>query len=191
MKKIIQFVLNLIFPKKKKPVVSYAPPKPKPILSIEDWSGNDYIFEKPRSGRRTIIRTKGKVHNLKKIFARLNEEHFRRSIKAKITWGRYGCRNVRRRRSITFGTYSPSELLIRIHPALDSKGVPEQFVEHVIHHEMLHEMYPPIRGNRSKWIIHHYGFRIAEAATPTYKEAILWEQKNIKMFFSQRPGKES
>lgn len=188
MKSIIIKLYRLLFPPKKKP----APSKPiiavtQPILSDEDWSGDDYIFEKPKSGKRTIIRTRGRIHNIKKIFNRLNNEHFDGKIKAKITYGRYGCRNVKRRTSITFGTYSPSELLIRIHPALDSMEVPEYFVEHVIHHEMLHEVLPPIRGNGSRWIIHHYNFRVAEATTPTYKEAIKWERANTTRIFFAAP----
>lgn len=152
------------------------------LLSNENWSGNDYIWIK-ESKRRTIVKTRGKVHNLKVIFDKLNKEHFNGKIKAKITWGKYGCRNVKRKRSITFGTYSKAELLIRIHPALDQKAVPEFFVEHVIHHEILHEVFPPVMGTGSKWIIHHRNFRIAEAKTPTYKKAMIWEQKNINIFF--------
>jgi len=160
-------------------------PVTQPALSDEDWSGDDYIFEKPKSSRRTIIRTRGKVHNLKKIFDRVNKEHFNGTIKAKITWGRYGCRNVKRRTTIILGTYSSYELLIRIHPALDQKEVPEFFVESVIHHEILHETLPPIPGSRSKWIIHHYKFRVAEAKTPTYKPARIWWNANWKLFFGE------
>lgn len=160
-------------------------PLTQPVLSDEDWSGDDYIFDKPKSSRRTIIRTKGKAHNLKKIFDRVNKEHFDGKIKAKITWGRYGCRYVQRRTKIILGTYSSYELLIRIHPALDQKNVPEFFVESVIHHEMLHETLPPIPGSGSKWIIHHYKFRVAEAKTPTYKPAITWWYANWKMFFAE------
>ena len=137
--KIIQKILEAFREKQKSPPMYYKP-KPKPELSSEDWSGNDYIFKKPSSNRKTIIRTKGRVHNIKKIFNHINDKHFEGKIKAKITYGKYGCRNVKRRRGITFGTYSSYELLIRIHPALDSKEVPENFVEHVIHHEILHEI---------------------------------------------------
>ena len=182
MKHIVKYFLSL-FRKKQKPIPIFYSQPPKPELSSEDWSGDDYIFDKPLSSRKTIVRTKGKVHNIKKIFDRLNKEHFDGKIKAKITFGKFGCRNVKRRRRITFGTYSFSELLIRIHPILDSKEVPECFVEHVIHHEILHEVYPPIPGNGSKWQIHHYKFRAAEADTPTYKEAIKWQVENIKWFF--------
>ncbi|HWY12202.1 MAG TPA: hypothetical protein VN026_12795 [Bacteroidia bacterium] len=181
MKQLIKNIFSF-FRKKQKPTPIYYLPTPKPELSSEDWSGDDYLFNKPLSSRKTIIRTKGKVHNIKKIFDRLNKEHFEGKIKAKITYGRYGCRNVKRRRRITFGTYSSSELLIRIHPTLDSKEVPECFVEHVIHHEILHEVFPPIHGAYRRQV-HHYDFRVAEAATPTYKEAMKWERENLKIFF--------
>lgn len=188
-------IWHLVFPKKIQheyiPTHQWHARETEPILSLEDWSGNDYIFKKPESNRRTIIRTKGKVHNIKKIFNRLNKEHFNGEIKAKITWGKYGCRNVQRFRSIILGTYSPRELLIRIHPAMDSIEVPEYFIEHVIHHEILHEVIPPIMGNGYKWKIHHYDFRVAEAATPSYKRAMEWGIKNTKnIFFCQPKGSE-
>lgn len=184
--KTIKKILNYFFFRKKfkTPAIEIAPII-QPVLSDEDWSGNDYIFDKPESSRKVKIKTRGKVHNLKKIFDRVNKEHFNGSIKAKITWGRYGCRNVKRKKSITFGTYSDGELLIRIHPALDQKAVPEYYVEAVIHHEMLHETLPPIPGSGSKWIIHHYEFRVAEAKTPTYLLAMKWESENMKLFFCE------
>jgi hypothetical protein len=190
MKSTINKLFGWLFPKKRiapQPASAAINQRTETILSEEDWSGDDYIFDKPKSGRRTIIRTKGKVHNLKKIFNRLNEQHFDGKIKAKITWGRYGCRNVQRRRSITLGTYSSAELLIRIHPALDSKEVPEYFVEHVIHHEILHEVHPPIQGSGYKRIVHHYDFRKAETATPSYKEAIVWQRANTRRIFYTPP----
>jgi hypothetical protein len=187
-KGIIELLIKIFSSKKKQvqPTPIYIrEPKIEPVLSNEDWSGNDYIFDKPKSSKRTIIRTKGKVHNIKKIFNRLNKEHFDGKIKAKITYGRYGGKNVKRKTSITFGTYSAGELLIRIHPALDSKEVPEYFVEHVIHHEILHEVYPPIWNGFNQWRIHHYDFRVAEAATPSYKDAMKWKYENTaKLFYS-------
>ncbi len=153
------------------------------FFNISECTRNDYVIGNSKRHKNVVIRTKGKVHDIKKIFDRLNKEHFNGSIKAKITYGKYGCRNVKRKRSITFGTYSPSELLIRIHPALDSKEVPEYFVEYVIHHEILHEVYPPFRGRSNKWRIHHRAFRIAEFKIPSYKKAIEWQLLNLNRVF--------
>lgn len=183
MKEILQYLFGWLFPHKPKLVEKPA----KSDLSSEDWSGNDYIRDKPEGARRTIIKTEYKVHDIKKIFDRLNAEHFGGRIKAQITWGKHGCKNVPRKRSILFGTYSGAELLIRIHPAVDSDEVPEFFVEHVIHHEILHEVHPPIIGSGRKWIIHHYDFRLAEAATPSYKAAMKWERENWKKVFLGNP----
>ncbi|MCX6181749.1 MAG: hypothetical protein NT150_07470 [Bacteroidetes bacterium] len=172
MKELLLFLFSWLFPQ-----------EAKANLSSEDWSGNDYIRDKPESSRRTVIKTEFAVHDIQKIFDRLNQQHFQGRIKAKITWGKHGCKNVPRKRSILFGTYSSAELLIRIHPAIDIEKVPEFFVEHVIHHEMLHEVCPPIKGSGGKWIIHHYDFRVAEAATPSYKKAMHWEKENWKKVF--------
>ena len=182
MREFLRFLFSIFFPQEARAAVAPA----KRTLSSEDWSGKDYIKDKPEGGRRTIVKTEFEVHDIQAIFDRLNNEHFAGRIKAQITWGRHGCKNVPRKRSILFGTYSSFELLIRIHPAMDSDRVPEFFVEHVIHHEMLHEVLPPILGSGRKWIIHHEKFRSAEAATPSYPKAIKWEKEfSRKIFYGQ------
>ena len=192
MKKLFQFLFKRFFAKKQRQIeqpmssIHSNYNNYKTTLSIENWSGNDYIRNRPFSSRKTAMRTKGRVHDINKIFNRINKEYFDGKIKAKITYGRYGCKNVQRLKTITFASYSPMELLIRIHPALDSEVVPEYFVEHVIHHEILHEIYPPYREFEGKWRIHHYNFRKAETEIPTYKEAMKWEQKNIELFFKSK-----
>ena len=154
----------------------------RPCLSLQNWSGRDYLFELT-SGRRKEKRwTKGRFHNLQSIFNKVNREQFNGKIKAKITWGRYDGLNFNQSLKITYGTYSKSEGLIRIHPALDSKNVPLVFIEHLIYHEMLHEYLPPIQTNVKSPIIHHYAFRLAEANSPTYKPAMKWQRDNAKMF---------
>jgi|GEM_PF-3207947 hypothetical protein len=180
--RIIKFIGHILFPKKNQIDEVYKRPQNKPMLSNKNWSGQDYIHPQ-RNSCKLRIRTRGKKYNLQKLFNRLNNEHFGGAIKGKITWSKYGCKNVKRKTSIAFGTYSPSELLIRIHPALDTDEVPEFFIEHIIHHEMLHQVYPPIQGNGSNLKVHHYQFRVAEAATPTYEAAIAWRVNHLNLFY--------
>jgi hypothetical protein len=150
--------------------------------------------KKTKFKRNTIIRTRSKVHKINMIFKKLKKEHFNGensiSPRTKITWGKYGAKKVHRKTDIVFGTYSADERLIRIHPALDSILVPESFIEHVIHHEMLHEILPPIPGSGSKMQIHHKKFRDAEKKTPSYKEAMKWEKKESKIFFAKNGVKQ-
>ena len=50
------------------------------------------------------------------------------------------------RRSIKLGSYSATERLIRVHPALDRPWVPRYFVSYIVYHEMLHHVIPSSQG---------------------------------------------
>ena len=68
----------------------------------------------------TKLRTKGARHDLLGLFRRVNDAYFGGTVDALITWGRKSPRRVSgARRTIKLGSYSATERLIRIHPALD------------------------------------------------------------------------
>ncbi|MCX5769612.1 MAG: hypothetical protein NTZ09_04985, partial [Candidatus Hydrogenedentes bacterium] len=75
--------------------------------------------------RNNGVITKGDVFDLAVLFRGLNAAHFKNSIRTNITWGRMP--PARRRRSIRFGSYYPTDNLIRIHPLLDQPFVPPYF----------------------------------------------------------------
>ena len=89
--------------------------------------------------------TAGRVHDLTRIFERLNRRFFRAGLEVPMTWGRGSGRA--RRGGLTFGSYDPVLGLIRIHPVLDRSDVPLYFLESVVYHEMLP---PPWRRARQR-----------------------------------------
>jgi hypothetical protein len=82
---------------------------------------------------------RGRFHDLRALFDRLNAAYFHGACVARITWGSAGSR--RYRRSIQVGCYVRSESLIRVHPSLDQAFVPEFYVAWIVFHEMLHEVF--------------------------------------------------
>ncbi len=95
-----------------------------------------------------------------------------------ITWGRYG----KGSRTIRFGSYDFDRELIRVHPALDQRWVPEFFVEFIVYHELLHALYPPVQDDSSRRVVHTDEFRRMERKFPRYQEALAWERNNLPRF---------
>ena len=130
-------------------------------------------------GRRMVLRTRGRVHDLRTIYDRLNRTYFGDTLDVRITWGRAGARPRRaRQREIHLGTWDEEQQLIRIHPHLDLSFVPEVVVEVTLYHEMLHA-YLGARLVRGQRRVHTRDFRDAERAHPGYAEAVAWEKQNI------------
>jgi len=163
------------------------------VRAIADYAGrgsrsagpvlDDYI-----RGRQPLIRQEGRSENelnprgrcfdLKAVFDRVNREQFRSGVAAKIGWGRMPRR--RRRKSIRLGVYDHQTKEIRIHPALDRPEVPAFFVEFIVFHEMLHQLFPS--SARSGRRVHHpRGFRERERRFPFYEAALRWEKQNLRV----------
>lgn len=123
------------------------------------------------------IHTRGKVHDLREIFDKLNAAYFDGQVTARITWGR----NVRRgksRRSIKVGSYCLEQDTIRIHPGLDQEWVPDYYVRWVVFHEMLHSVHPiPTVNGRRKF--HTPEFARDERRFADHDRALVWEQRNL------------
>jgi hypothetical protein len=130
----------------------------------------------PRPRRRTTVVSAGRHHDLAELFARLNEEHFRGAVEARITWGRRARR--RRTRSIRLGSWHEEERLIRINAALDAAFVPAFFVAAIVHHEMLHAHLGVARtgGRRT---VHGRVFRERERAYAGHADAERWLRENL------------
>jgi len=127
---------------------------------------------------RSLLNPRGRYFNLQAIFDRINQVHFQSGIRAKIGWGRMPTQ--RRRRSIRLGVYDHQTREIRIHPALDSAHVPAYFVEFIVFHEMLHQLFPS--AHRPGRRLHHpRAFRDREKAFPCYALALQWEKQNLRV----------
>lgn len=127
-----------------------------------------------RRGRKMISSSQGEVYDLEKIFARLNRKFFDGELsKPTITWSQ------RRTRSI-LGHHDRVYDSITISKTLDSKDVPEWFVEYILYHEMLHIKHPArlIKGRR---YYHTSAFRLDERRFPQYEEAQNWLERVARM----------
>jgi predicted metal-dependent hydrolase len=132
------------------------------------------------------LETRGRVHDLASIYEGLNARFFGRSIEAKIGWGRRAPGG--RRRSIKMGVYFHDQKIIRIHPALDDERVPQYFVEMVVFHEMLHQVFPPSTGQAGRRSVHGREFREAERRFPGYERARDWERAHLHILLRHRDG---
>jgi len=125
------------------------------------------------------LRTAGLVHDLGSMLERLDRRYFGGALgDVLVTWGRRSSPRSESRNSIKLGTYSATERLVRIHPALDQRFVPRYFVEYILFHELLHHIVPPVKVGRFT-LIHPPEFMSRERAYPKYQRAIEWENRHL------------
>ncbi|HEY6050302.1 MAG TPA: SprT-like domain-containing protein, partial [Thermoanaerobaculia bacterium] len=84
------------------------------------------------------------------------------------------------------GVYFHEQKLIRLHPALDDERVPAHFVEMVVFHEMLHQVFPPTMEDDGRRCVHGPEFRAAERRYPGYDRARTWERGHLHLLLRQR-----
>ena len=124
-------------------------------------------------GRKVISTANGQVYDLERIFSRLNRRYFAGEIeKPVLTWSQ------RRARSI-LGHHDAAHDTITISKTLDSREVPEWFVEYIVFHEMLHIKHPAriIDGRR---YYHTAAFRAEEQRFRRYRKAQEWLDRVVR-----------
>ena len=120
-----------------------------------------------KRGRKVISSANGQIYDLEKIFAKLNRRYFDGEIeKPVLTWSQ------RRARSI-LGHHDAAHETITISKILDSREVPEWFVEYILFHEMLHIKHPARIVNGRRYY-HTNAFRAEEQSFPRYQHAQEW-----------------
>lgn len=129
----------------------------------------------PRSP--TLLEARGKCFDLQELFEQLNQTYFEGAIQARIGWGRNT--GKRRRKSIRLGVYDHKAREIRVHPALDRPDVPRFFVEFIVFHEMLHQLFPKDRDS-GRHVHHPRGFRERERSFPKFEASIAWERQHLQ-----------
>ena len=124
------------------------------------------------------LTVRGRVHDLEPLFEELNEAYFHGGCTAALTWGREPSRRRRRRRSITLGSYSKAENLIRVHPSLDQDFVPRYYVGSILYHEMIHEVLgvEEVDGRRQ---VHPPEFIVLEEGYEHYERSRAWQRANL------------
>ena len=113
---------------------------------------------------------RGGTYDLDAIFRDVNTRFFNKRIRCAIRWGRQRPQRSRRRRqvSIRFGSWHQAERCIRIHPLLDDPQVPQEFIEYIVFHEMLHVVVPSQRTGTRR-LDHPPEFRQLERTFPGYE----------------------
>jgi hypothetical protein len=118
-------------------------------------------------GRKVISTAIGQVYDLERIFGKLNRRYFDGAIqKPVLTWSK------RRARSI-LGHHDAAHETITVSKILDSREVPEWFVEYILFHEMLHIKHPARIVNGRRYY-HTPAFRAEEQSFPRYQHAQEW-----------------
>jgi hypothetical protein len=137
-----------------------------PVLRASDLA-------RQKRGRKVISSAQGKVYDLDRLFVRLNRRYFGGEIeKPVLTWSK------RRARSI-LGHHDAAHDTITISKVLDSRDVPEWFVEYILYHEMLHIKHPArlIKGRR---YYHTPAFRSEEQRFPRYQASQEWLDRVVR-----------
>jgi hypothetical protein len=138
----------------------------------------------PRLPSRPLpeIEPRGAVHDLTTILAEqrpylpvLEPAVAERVANVPVTWARWGRAPSR---TLRLGSCSADPPLVRIHPVLDHESVPAWFVGFVVFHELLHLVYPPIRGNGRR-IVHPRSFLRAERRHPDHPRALVLEKASV------------
>jgi len=137
--------------------------------------------ERIAAPRHMPLQPRGRAHDLQAILDRLNAEHFGNAVEVRIGWG--PVRVGRRRRTVKTGVYVQDARIIRIHPTLDRREVPEFYVAAVVFHEMLHQVVPALEVNGRR-IVHGREFRRRERAYPDHTRARAWEEENLSLLLS-------
>lgn len=120
------------------------------------------------------------IYNIQEIYNLLNETYFQNKISVDIRW--FGNKRHNAYRKKILGMYDSSKNMIKIHRVLDHSDVPYFFVSYIIYHEMLHVAFPPKRGKKGRWQIHHGEFKKNEKSFSDYAIARDWEKKNKHRF---------
>jgi len=84
---------------------------------------------------------------------------------------------------ITWGTHRDGQdgSLILVNSVLDDHDIPAYVVEHIVWHEICHEVLPPENGSNGRRRVHSKAFREMEHVYPKAKLAEQWELKNVTM----------
>ena len=122
-----------------------------------------------------ILDSSRSFHALKALAEEVRRIYFQGQPLLPIRWGQRIQR--RQRRSIRLGSYNHQTGEIRIHPLLDSPGVPTFFIQSVIHHEYLHH----VVGARHSRRFHTY-----ERRFQYHRESKEWIRKNLGLLLGRK-----
>ena len=135
--------------------------------------------------RSAQLATRGRCFDLQILFDDLNRLHFQNGIQARIGWGRHTARRLQK--CIRLGVYEHQTREIRVHPILDCSEVPRFFIEYIIFHEMLHQLFP-YNAHVGRHVHHPHAFRRRERSFPRYIAALEWERAHLPRLLTRNMG---
>ncbi len=131
--------------------------------------------------------TQGSVYDLEAIYKKVEKRYFPTPLGLRITW--YGPKVPTPHGSLVLGQYQRLLHLIRIHRVMDREDVPQQVLEYVIYHEMVHHLHLPKIGEGGKNLVHHEEFKKREKAFVGYEEVQDWMRNERGLFFTKTKGR--
>lgn len=155
---------------------------------LDEWIHARIASEPQPDQRPTILEPAGSAYHLQvlatPLYADLFQDDFpTASQRPGLTWGRRGKSSSRR--SLRLGSFDSEQGVVRVHPVLDRRDVPEWFVRYVLMHEILHAALPPRLGKGSRWVHHGPEFRAREGGYVDYQRALRWEERHLPRLIRQ------
>lgn len=129
---------------------------------------------------------RGAYYDLQVLYDRLNAKYFGERINMRIIWGRRV--SGKNATQIQFGSCNFDEQTIRIHPALDTPGVPRFFIDSVLCHELLHADIGLRTGPDGRTVMHGPDFQAREKEFEHHERALRWQNENLHRFISAAPA---
>lgn len=156
-------------------------PHPHDVLAVvadRDPAAWQRLLALPREARAPTLTTTGHVHDLAELLAaERGRPDVRTVAEVAVGWGRWPARPPRRSLRLGSCQQGPPRV-IRIHPCLDHREVPDWFVGFVLFHELLHLRFPPLTEGRRR-VVHPRSFRMAERRHPRWADAEAWEAAHV------------
>lgn len=130
---------------------------------------------------RKQLETKGKVFDLEEIYNEINQEYFKGKLDLLITW--FGKEETKGKSKVTFGLFSETTKLIKVHRMLDNPLFPKYVIDFVVYHEMLHYVCPSYYDKKGVHRIHSKEFKAKEKEFRYYQMAEEWIKNHLEYLF--------
>jgi len=134
------------------------------------------------SKRESYLRlsVKGVCYDLEALFNYINQTYFNGECSAHICWGK----RTMPKYVVRMGSYEFDSQIIRIHPILDNPDVPQEIIEDVIFHEILHWKHGASKDN-DRNVFHSKEMRKAEKKYPGHIFAAEWRKTHLPLLIKK------
>ena len=127
-----------------------------------------------KHNRLDSYKSMGKRFDLIKMFEQINDLYFENNLRMPtLGWSR-------EKSYWRLGFYDKERNLLVISRVFDQSGIPEEVVQYLLYHEMLHIHFPSDRKNGRR-VIHPPKFRKTEKQFPHYEDIQNWLKLNLRL----------